>query len=46
MKWLGHHIRWLDDEIGPERLDVVIATGEGAYRRPDGIAVVPTLLGP
>jgi uncharacterized protein len=42
------HLRWLADEIGDELLDaVVITTGPAAYRRPDGIAVVPAaLLGP
>jgi len=41
-------LRWLRDKIGDELLDaVVITTGEVAYRRPDGIAVVPAaLLGP
>jgi uncharacterized protein len=42
------HLRWLADEIGDELLDaVVITTGPAAYRRLDGIAVVPAaLLGP
>lgn len=42
------HLRWLADAIGDELLDaVVITTGPAAYRRPDGIAVVPAaLLGP
>jgi uncharacterized protein len=42
------HLRWLAHEIGDELLDaVVITTGPAAYRRPDGIAVVPAaLLGP
>jgi predicted AAA+ superfamily ATPase len=42
------HLRWLANEIGDELLDaVVITTGPAAYRRPDGIAVVPAaLLGP
>lgn len=42
------HLHWLADEIGDELLDaVVITTGPAAYRRPDGIAVVPAaLLGP
>jgi uncharacterized protein len=42
------HLRWLRDEIGDELLDaVIITTGPAAYRRPDGIAVVPAaLLGP
>ncbi len=42
------HLRWLRDEIKDDLLDaVVITTGSEAYRRPDGIAVVPAaLLGP
>jgi len=42
------HLRWLRDRLGDELLDaVVVTTGPGAYRRPDGIAVVPAaLLGP
>ena len=42
------HLRWLADQIGDELLDSVIVTaGPAAYRRPDGIAVVPAaLLGP
>lgn len=42
------HLRWLQKEVGDELLDaVVINTGRDAYRRPDGIAVVPAaLLGP
>jgi predicted AAA+ superfamily ATPase len=42
------HLRWLAKQIGDELLDaVVITTGEDAYRRGDGIAVVPAaLLGP
>lgn len=41
-------LRWLADRIGDDLLDaVVITTGEEAYRRPDGIAVIPAaLLGP
>jgi uncharacterized protein len=41
-------LRWLAGEIGDELLDaVIITTGPAAYRRPDGIAVVPAaLLGP
>ncbi len=43
-----HHLRWLADRIGDDLLDaVVITTGSDAYRRRDGIAVVPAvLLGP
>jgi predicted AAA+ superfamily ATPase len=42
------HLRWLQDAIGGRLLDaVVITTGPAAYRRPDGIAVIPAaLLGP
>ncbi len=42
------HLLWLRDEIGDDLLDaVVITTGGQAYRRADGIAVVPAaLLGP
>lgn len=42
------HLRWLADALGPDLLDaVVITTGTDAYRRTDGIAVVPAaLLGP
>lgn len=42
------HLKWLADKIGDELLDaLVVTTGEAAYRRPDGIGVVPAaLLGP
>jgi predicted AAA+ superfamily ATPase len=42
------HLLWLRNELGDELTDaVVITTGQAAYRRPDGIAVVPAaLLGP
>lgn len=42
------HLRWLADALGDELLEaVIITTGPAAYRRPDGIAVVPAaLLGP
>lgn len=42
------HLTWLRDQIGSNLLDaIVINTGPAAYRRPDGIGVVPgTLLGP
>ena len=42
------HVRWLQEQLGKELLDaMVITTGTHAYRRPDGIAVVPAaLLGP
>jgi uncharacterized protein len=41
-------LKWLADRIGDDLLDaVIITTGEEAYRRPDGIAVIPaSLLGP
>ncbi|WP_169164575.1 ATP-binding protein [Cellulomonas taurus] len=39
------HLRWLRDKIGPDLLDaVVVTTGRDAYRRADGIAVVPAAL--
>ncbi len=42
------HLRWLRDRLGDDLLDaVVITTGPHAYRRQDGIAVIPAaLLGP
>jgi predicted AAA+ superfamily ATPase len=42
------HLLWLKDQIGPDLTDAaVVTTGSDAYRRPDGIAVVPAaLLGP
>ena len=42
------HLRWLAERIGDELLDaIVITTGAEAYRRADGIGVVPAaLLGP
>lgn len=42
------HLAWLKDRAGDDLLDaLVITTGPEAYRRPDGIAVVPAaLLGP
>jgi predicted AAA+ superfamily ATPase len=42
------HLLWLNERIGDDLLDsVVITTGPDAYRRNDGIAVVPAaLLGP
>lgn len=42
------HLRWLSGMVGEDVLDlVVVTTGTEAYRRPDGIAVVPAaLLGP
>jgi len=39
------HLLWLRDEIGEEMADaLIITTGNAAYRRPDGIAVVPAAL--
>lgn len=42
------HLNWLHRQIGDRLLDrIVIYTGRHAYRRPDGIAVIPlALLGP
>lgn len=42
------HLTWLSGQLGDDLLDaVVITTGSEAYRRADGIAVVPLcLLGP
>ena len=41
----GTHLRWLQSEIGSELLDaVIVTTGPEAYRRRDGIAVVPLAL--
>lgn len=42
------HLLWLREVIGARLLDmVVLTTGQYAYRRPDGVAVVPlALLGP
>lgn len=42
------HLRWLRDKLGDRVLDtVVLTTGPQAYRREDGVAVVPlALLGP
>lgn len=42
------HLRWLAGHIGTSLVDaIVINTGPNAYRRPDGIGVVPlALLGP
>jgi predicted AAA+ superfamily ATPase len=41
-------LRWLGKQVGAELLDaVIITTGEEAYRRSDGVAVIPaSLLGP
>lgn len=42
------HLLWLREQLGDDLLDaVIVTTGRDAYRRPDGIAVVPAaLLGP
>jgi predicted AAA+ superfamily ATPase len=42
------HLSWLAEQIGDELLDsIVVTAGEDAYRRRDGVAVVPAaLLGP
>lgn len=42
------HLRWLRDQLGDKVLDaIVVTTGTDAYRRADGIGVVPAvLLGP
>jgi predicted AAA+ superfamily ATPase len=42
------HLRWLKERLGSKMLDaVVITSGSIAYRRPDGVGVVPlALLGP
>ena len=42
------HLKWLAKKIGDQLIDsVIITTGAEAYRRSDGIAVVPaSLLGP
>jgi hypothetical protein len=41
----GKHLRWLIDKIGTECCDAMIITaGPAAYRRNDGIAVVPAAL--
>ena len=42
------HLRWLHGQLGDDLLDaIVLTTGPSAYRRADGIGVVPLgLLGP
>jgi predicted AAA+ superfamily ATPase len=42
------HLTWLRNRLGDELLDsVIITTGSHAYRRADGVAVIPAaLLGP
>jgi predicted AAA+ superfamily ATPase len=41
-------LNWLSRQIGTDLIDrVIVTTGKAAYRRPDGVAVVPAaLLGP
>jgi uncharacterized protein len=43
-----HHLHWLREQIGDDLVDaIVVNTGPEAYRRRDGIAVIPlALLGP
>jgi predicted AAA+ superfamily ATPase len=39
------HLNWLAEQLGDSLLDaLVVTTGAEAYRRPDGIAVVPAAL--
>jgi predicted AAA+ superfamily ATPase len=39
------HLHWLRKELGEDMVDAaVITTGQAAYRRPDGIAVIPAAL--
>lgn len=42
------HLLWLKEQLGDQLIDMVlVTTGPYAYRRPDGVAVVPAaLLGP
>jgi predicted AAA+ superfamily ATPase len=42
------HLRWLQQELGEDLADAaILTTGHEAYRRPEGIAVIPAaLLGP
>jgi predicted AAA+ superfamily ATPase len=42
------HLRWLREQLGEACIDTaVLTTGPEAYRRPDGVAVIPlALLGP
>ncbi len=44
----GRHLLWLKEQLGDDLADmVIVTTGASAYRRPDGVAVVPlALLGP
>jgi len=39
------HLNWLAEQVGTDLLDrVVVSTGQSAYRRRDGVAVVPAAL--
>lgn len=39
------HLRWFAKQLGPRLLDaIIINTGPTAYRRPDGIGVIPLAL--
>lgn len=39
------HLRWLSAKLGDQLLDaIVVTTGPAAYRRPDGIGVVPAAM--
>jgi hypothetical protein len=42
------HLTWLRQKLGDRMLDqIILTTGPSAYRREDGIAIVPlALLGP
>jgi len=42
------HLHWLEQQLGDRLLDkAVLCTGPRAYRRQDGVAVIPlALLGP
>jgi predicted AAA+ superfamily ATPase len=44
----ARHLNWLAERIGDDLLDAaIVTTGPEAYRRPDGIAIIPAaLLGP
>lgn len=39
------HLHWLRDKIGSQLIDaIVVSTGPSAYRRPDGIGIIPLAL--
>lgn len=39
------HLHWLAEQVGDDLLDsIVVTAGSYAYRRPDGIGVVPLAL--